>query len=131
MFLHLHFIGLIMKPWIKQQWVDALRSGNYLQGRGELVSCDNEYCCLGVLTDLYAIEHGLEFTVNTEHLKNQANNDMLSREVMRWAGLDECNPSISSSDVDYEAYNNPTSLAELNDAGAGFNRIADYIETQL
>jgi hypothetical protein len=81
-----------MKTWIKQQWVDALRSGKYQQGRDQLVSCDNKFCCLGVLTDIYAKEHGLEFTETTEHLKHVANCDTLSLEVMRWAGLNEHNP---------------------------------------
>lgn len=41
-----------MNPAIKRKWVDALRSGEYEQGRGGLRHHD-KYCCLGVLTDLY------------------------------------------------------------------------------
>jgi len=37
---------------LKQKWVNALRSGNYTQGRRVLRTADNEYCCLGVLCDV-------------------------------------------------------------------------------
>lgn len=37
---------------LKQKWVNALRSGNYTQGRGGLRTANNEYCCLGVLCDV-------------------------------------------------------------------------------
>ena len=44
-----------MNKLIKDQWVAALRSGDYIQGRGELIIDDDElactaHCCLGVLT---------------------------------------------------------------------------------
>ena len=45
-----------MKQEIKQQWITALRSGNYPQGRGYLRRIDDDgkegYCCLGVLCEL-------------------------------------------------------------------------------
>ena len=45
-----------MDPHWKKKWVDALRSGEYLQGKGCLRR-RTSYCCLGVLTDL-AIREG-------------------------------------------------------------------------
>jgi hypothetical protein len=45
-----------MDQEIKQQWVDALRSGEYSQGRYWLRHGNREnsnHCCLGVLCDLY------------------------------------------------------------------------------
>ena len=35
----------------KTKWVEALRSGNYEQGKDSLREGD-QFCCLGVLTDL-------------------------------------------------------------------------------
>lgn len=40
-----------MKKDIKQKWIDALKSGRYKQGQGRLKSCNDEFCCLGVLCD--------------------------------------------------------------------------------
>jgi hypothetical protein len=40
-----------MDAQLKRDWVKALRSGNYKQGRGRLCSVNGRYCCLGVLYD--------------------------------------------------------------------------------
>lgn len=34
-----------------EKWVEALRSGEYKQGKNRLRSNDDEFCCLGVLCD--------------------------------------------------------------------------------
>lgn len=41
-----------MKQTIKDNWITALRSGDYKQGPGVLKTKDNRYCCLGVLCDI-------------------------------------------------------------------------------
>lgn len=41
-----------MKRELKHQWVNALRSGKYRQGRRHLCARDNAFCCLGVLADI-------------------------------------------------------------------------------
>lgn len=52
-----------MKQAIMKRWVKALRSGKYRQTRGALRSRNkqnvaaNNFCCLGVLCDLFAKEH--------------------------------------------------------------------------
>ncbi len=34
---------------VKRKWVEALRSGKFKQGKGQLyITKDNSYCCLGV-----------------------------------------------------------------------------------
>lgn len=38
-----------MDAKLKQDWIDALRSGKYRQGRGRLCDDSSRYCCLGVL----------------------------------------------------------------------------------
>ena len=47
-----------MKQEIKDLWVKALRSGEYVQGRQRLRNLKDECCCLGVLCDLYLLETG-------------------------------------------------------------------------
>ena len=44
-----------MNQDVKQQWIEALRGGEYKQGRGVLRSKEDEYCCLGVLCDLMGV----------------------------------------------------------------------------
>lgn len=39
-----------------KKWVAALRSGEYRQGKGALVTEDGKYCCLGVACHLYEME---------------------------------------------------------------------------
>ena len=46
-----------MNKEVKKKWVDALRSGEYAQGRSSLRDHD-EYCCLGVLCEL-AVKEGV------------------------------------------------------------------------
>ena len=42
-----------MDQELKAKWVDALRSGEYKQGKERLHNLgDNSYCCLGVLADV-------------------------------------------------------------------------------
>ena len=41
-----------MKADIKTRWVEALRSGHYKQGKGQLRPTSDSYCCLGVLCDI-------------------------------------------------------------------------------
>src|SRR5687768_4898762 len=55
-----------MDQYWKQKWVKALRSGKYQQGRGYLKQKNHltnqfEYCCLGVLCDLYDSKRWKEF----------------------------------------------------------------------
>jgi hypothetical protein len=38
-----------MDKELKQKWIDALRSGEYQQGKKRLCTEDGRYCCLGVL----------------------------------------------------------------------------------
>ena len=114
-----------MNQDIKRRWVEALRSGQYKQGRHRLCNAgvpDNSFCCLGVLTDLYAKDHGEEWKrsrdLNYFTLNGEAGT--LSPSVVEWAGLDDCCPR-----TEFE------SLAILNDRGMPFTEIADLIEQHL
>jgi len=122
-----------MDTQIKQQWVTALRSGEYTQAYHNLRT-EEGFCCLGVLCDLYSKDTGdssTEWEVNhTADLKpipfysflNEGS--FLPIAVKQWAGLDKASPEVVDT-VGREE------LAQLNDTGYTFAQIAQLIENQL
>ena len=114
-----------------KKWVEALRSGRFKQGKGRLWNpTTDEYCCLGVASELYAAENP-EYVV-----KSDGNNKhygftveaggwigILDPTVSDWLGLAELDGRFSRGGL------NP-SLAGLNDQGSSFQEIADIIESQ-
>jgi len=142
-----------MKQDIKEKWLNALRSGEYLQGKDSLQPAPNTFCCLGVLCDI-AIKEG---AVNNGHwieadegngfkfasgmLSDEADfyrqsyeeeeDGELPRTVRRWAEVDSCNPQVLVT-INEEGHQKQLSLAELNDTwNYDFKKIADLIEKQL
>lgn len=113
-----------MNPSVKAKWLEALRSGEYEQGRNALNENGN-YCCLGVLCDV-AVKSGLALEVGergqiTEYDGLTA---YLPDRVKRWAALYDHNPRVPIGPLG-------TSLANLNDQGKTFSEIADLIEEYL
>ena len=105
-----------MKAAVKKRWVDALRSGKYLQGQSELNYTDEDgdarYCCLGVLRHVIDPED-YRFSEETPG----GDNTYLSADQLAEYGLRNEEQNI---------------LAEMNDSGdADFNVIADYIEKNI
>lgn len=127
-----------MNQEVKRKWVEALRSGKYEQGVFNLkskIKSKTQYCCLGVLCDIYLKEHNKrwskkfknfadkksfgikdnydgDFGYNTSHLPNN---------VMEWAGLDSHDPKVSGKH-----------LTVWNDEGVkDFEDIANMIEKEL
>jgi len=105
-----------MDPRIRDMWADALESGEYSKGQGYL-KLSGEYCCLGVLTDLYVKETGDENVW-------KYNNDTLTNTVMEWAGLAVRNPKVmvpadswhlASSRRSHYVSDKPLPLSTLND----------------
>jgi hypothetical protein len=132
-----------MNQDIKIRWCTALRSGEYKQTKGYLKNNEG-YCCLGVLSDLYAKEKNAEWTsygymLNpVEEAKNPemltCNNDdvngtLLADEVAEWAGLKDNAPDVMITKPD--GTTRDRGLAELNDEGKTFVEIADLIEATL
>jgi len=124
-----------MHQHIKQPWVDALRSGKYQQGK-DFLRREGNYCCLGVLCDLYDRETsgpGWDEHCGSGGDDYLGSDTSLPGEVTRWAGL------IGSSDVNHRGeysvnlrhHGYRTYLSSINDEGASFNEIADLIEQQL
>jgi hypothetical protein len=122
---------------IKKRWTDALRSGEYEQGKGGLR--ENTYCCLGVLCEI-AREDGIgdwdersEATGYAFSCTEDSDGAHLPEEVWRWAGIsfipeDEV---VNGGDPVLEISESGSTLScvSANDTyGLSFEEIADLIE---
>lgn len=136
-----------MIPYIKQLWVEALRSGNYKKGDERLsviedgVKC---FCALGVLCDL-AVSEGVEVEVTVDSdfmnerykfIKYDGEVGVLPLSVMEWAGLPVSSPVVSvTQTVDgYELGvddNDMWDIGDMNDTGYTWEVIAEAIERCL
>lgn len=110
-----------------QKWVDALRSGEYVQGRNSLLK-DNTYCCLGVACEVYLRGNpgGISFEVDEDgrgHYDNYSG--FLPPKVMEWLGVDDDSPEVT----DQFANTSRRSAIYINDnLRWDFNQIADGLE---
>lgn len=137
-----------MNQEIKTKWVNALRSGDYEQGQGALKKPNGQYCCLGVLCDLYDKHRMEEFAAESSWAVDTVSlNEYISvlgdrsevgvppNAVVDWAGLPHNNPDILvdlEDEIEEEKYQYELPIAELNDDhGLTFNELADLIEEQL
>lgn len=103
---------------VKTLWITALRSGEFMQGQGQLRTGD-KFCCLGVLSEL-AKREGLDVkAVNGEgHSWLYASQKhFLPQIVAEWAGVTE--------------FNDKQKLMNMNDGGDSFEEIADWIDGNL
>lgn len=120
-----------MNPTVKTKWLKALRSGKYKQGKGALriiKDGETQYCCLGVLCDLYAKEKKIKGWNKNNTFSNTEETAVLPEIVVKWAGLKKvgANPSTKST---------RRGLASLNDSSVevnnSFKQIANIIEKEL
>jgi hypothetical protein len=115
-----------MNPEVKQKWIEALKSGEYKKGDGTLKTSDNEYCCLGVLCDVFHKETGRgEWLFNGGRSRFSVDSYMqeffLPPPVFEWAGLKNRSPAVDN-----------TTLAYVNDYQATtFEPIIELIDAQL
>lgn len=79
---------------IKQLWIEALESGQYQQGHGQLYNPDTQcYCALGVLCQIYQEETKIgHFSKNgcyyyLSGLHPDRHPDYLPDAIREWAGL--------------------------------------------
>lgn len=121
-----------MNPEIKEQWVAALRSGDYPQGTGHL-NYDGEFCCLGVLCELAAKAGVVGRTTNDSGIHVQYGDSLAGEDeefpsdpILDWAELSTGNPVLS----DGHHLKLPASVWN-DDEGASFAEIADMIEASL
>lgn len=104
-----------MNKKIKAQWIAALKSGEYKQGKNKLRTKVGSFCCLGVLCNLHAQAHP-EIAARQTKMK-----DTLPDEVVKWASLEKNNPLIGKN-----------SATTCNDVlGYNFTKIANLINDHL
>jgi hypothetical protein len=113
-----------LRPEVKQEWIAALRSGEYEQGQNAL-NAGGKLCCLGVLCEV-AIRHGVipAGRPGDGSIFYAGESMTLPDEVAGWAFADggyDTNPLAGGT----------LSLAEHNDAGESFTAIAGLIERYL
>lgn len=119
------------------KWVKALRSGKFKQGRSYLRAetrdedgyiCDVKHCCLGVLGEVNGVDFDktCESEVLNKSHKKLGLKDEEGKVVVRRKDM--------FGDYDYKempikiARREFNSLAEANDRGISFRRIATWIE---
>lgn len=130
-----------MKQDIKDIWVAALRSGEYQQTTRYLCRLNVDgtpqgFCCLGVLTDLYAkahpgeVELDISFTLDVDvparvyAINHSRYTTVLPGAVQKWSGVRSTTGEFPSPTKVGEN----DELAALNDGGATFAELADVIE---
>ena len=115
-----------MNPAVKAKWLEALRSEKYLQGVGCLKKGE-EYCCLGVLADLYLEETGGKWekgeVVGLDYCEGEAY--LLPSKVQEWSAVGESGEFHGENPLDY------CTLSGCNDNGKTFAEIAALIELGL
>ncbi len=115
-----------LNPWVKRRWVKALRSGEYLPGRGDLIEDGGPgaYCCLGVLVAEEAPEFLCRTNFGTEvgmgsgyvSVKGKPHYSTVPDDLaVTWGLTDEAQDK----------------LVGMNDEGQGFKRIATWIDRNL
>ena len=117
-----------MKKSDVKRWVKALRSGEYTQAQDYLCEVDEidgtaSYCCLGVACDLFVNDywrqspHRYDWSIGEFKKWDNVDTTVLpAPEMMESMGLD---PTYAKG------------LADLNDVGWSFKKIADKIERDL
>ena len=113
----------------KAEWVKALRSGEYKQGRSCLMDEDGCYCCLGVLSKVqgrlnsYGVDGGTGYGGSSVTLSH----DNPLRKWLKQAGGFPNGGHVQGVDSngDERPYNE---LAAMNDNGYTFEQIADVID---
>ena len=105
-------------------WVEALRSGEYEQGRGALCTIDEpkKNCCLGVACELYIRAYPGDLKI-TEGVGNRIDYDghsaVLPEKVVAWLGLCTASGEYLGGQ-----------LTSDNDTGCSFDWIANKIDSE-
>ncbi len=111
------------------KWVEALRSGDFEQGKGALRDASGKYCCLGVACEISPVvelrEH--EYHAIPNYVSKTDDRDYsqatLPAAVREWLGVEASNPHVTDDHGIEHA------LATWNDVEeADFDKIADLIE---
>jgi hypothetical protein len=128
-----------MNPEVKALWLEALRSGKYKQATSMLCDGEGGYCCLGVLTQVYANKKKKRaFDVGGGYVMAEIDAQLLPDRVMKWAGLEDfiykSNTSPWTTESTHDilvSKKHRKTLSTHNDDGKSFEWIADLIERHM
>lgn len=116
-----------MNQEFKKEWVNALRNGEYTQGKGVL-NRFGKCCCLGVACELLVKKGVLTSKLDEKEgmyqYGEELNEALLPAEAIKYMGIGKHNPTVK-----YKGYK--PALSSLNDSDKTFLEIADLIEAQL
>ena len=114
-----------MNKKVKETWIKALKSGEFKQGKGYLES-DGKYCALGILSLLSLVEG--QCTYNQVDGLGRFDNKRytLSYNTLTWAGMD-----LEDFKADVLTEGELTSIADLNDRGLSFQKLAQIIDQKF
>lgn len=116
---------MLNKKFIRK-WIDALRSGDYKQGRGALCSDKNKYCCLGVACELLPKKFK---GIWIEDKEDNSWNLTINGDEDAHFGGDLPNEILNYIGINCYIQNDLINLNDLNKLS--FKQIAKYIETQI
>lgn len=109
-----------LKPITRKQWIEALKSGEYKQGKNALwgtnICGEKRFCCIGVAADLMGVDtNDLSVEYATCYL-----DAFVPDEFSQAIGLAKSPVDIAGRDLN-------EILAGLNDSGKTFEQIADLL----
>ena len=110
-----------MNKEIKEQWIEALRSGEYLQGKHQLKD-GNTFCCLGVLTDLAVRANVGKWYGESWHDSLIEYSSLLPPRIQTWSGMETYSGAFLM-----ENGITSCSLSQMNDEGKSFEEISEVI----
>ena len=118
-------------------WIQALKSGNFPKGRGYLHRGGN-YCCLGVACSMYADDAGVNiFHYNNDVTAYNERTSALPPTMVEFLALSdnlgsftfsELSHSLQSKLMEHLDENDTTDLATINDCTDDFNLIIEILE---
>lgn len=119
-----------MNKEIAMKWADELESGRWKQGKGALNTADKRHCCLGVLCEM-AVAAGVRVK-KRKATKAQLESDSLAGDYRSYAGALSTPPAsvvrwAGMNDSDGNPFINDEAIAEHNDQGASFKKLAKLI----
>lgn len=120
-----------MNNEIKKEWVTALRSGNYKQGKSHLRNLDDSYCCAGVLCDILVRKGSGEWKRDSSesYYTYEGSGYSLTGEVLEKVEILGMKQDLM---CDMNGSRGRHSIYYMNDnLDLNFSEIADIIEEQL
>lgn len=128
-FFYSYIKGAVMPQEIgpnQRKWIDALRSGEYAQGRRYLCDFQNRYCCLGVACRVFDVPE-VRRDEDRVYFGKSFNYGAAPEEVVESLSL---RTHLGDLATVYEIgrIKEMARLSQANDSGATFSEIADFCE---